>query len=65
VKHIPEWVPGAGFKRKARIWGRCGLDSRRIPFEEASKLYVSFNIATSVTGHELPSRRAEIRTIPS
>ena len=21
VKYIPEWVPGAGFKTKARLWG--------------------------------------------
>lgn len=26
VKYIPEWFPGAGFKRQARIWRRTFMD---------------------------------------
>lgn len=33
VKHLPEWFPGASFRRQARI-GKCFMDAmREEPFE--------------------------------
>ncbi|KAF8213148.1 cytochrome P450 [Mycena galopus ATCC 62051] len=33
LKYIPSWLPGAGFKRKAKIWAKSSLAVRDIPFE--------------------------------
>jgi hypothetical protein len=41
VRYIPEWFPGGGFKKKARVWKKGWLDSAIIPFKEASKAFVS------------------------
>ncbi|KAF8507550.1 cytochrome P450, partial [Gautieria morchelliformis] len=35
LKHVPEWFPGAGFKRKARIWRKSLTDMNVVPFEAA------------------------------
>ncbi|KAF8493347.1 cytochrome P450 [Gautieria morchelliformis] len=44
LKHVPEWFPGAGFKRKARIWRKCATDMNVVPFEAAK---VAFNSGTA------------------
>ena len=33
MKHVPAWVPGAGFKRKAREWRALSLAMLERPFE--------------------------------
>ncbi|KAG5651496.1 hypothetical protein H0H81_008468 [Sphagnurus paluster] len=33
VKYIPEWAPGAGFRRKAREWKKAVREMRDAPFE--------------------------------
>lgn len=33
VKHVPEWMPGASFKRKAREWRRAAERVYTIPFD--------------------------------
>ncbi|KAG6855532.1 hypothetical protein H0H87_001515, partial [Tephrocybe sp. NHM501043] len=35
LKHVPEWVPGAGFQRKAREWKAAVYEMRDAPFETA------------------------------
>ncbi|KAG2003242.1 cytochrome P450 [Coprinopsis cinerea AmutBmut pab1-1] len=35
LRYVPEWVPGAGFKKKAREWKRLNNKMRNKPFEEA------------------------------
>lgn len=37
LKHVPEWVPGAGFQRKAREWKEAVLGMRDAPFEAAKE----------------------------
>lgn len=32
LKHVPCWMPGAGFKRKAKEWKKLALDSLNKPF---------------------------------
>ncbi|KDR66539.1 hypothetical protein GALMADRAFT_161961 [Galerina marginata CBS 339.88] len=34
LKYVPEWVPGAGFQKKARVWRKLQEDMRAVPFEE-------------------------------
>ncbi|KIJ28806.1 hypothetical protein M422DRAFT_269857 [Sphaerobolus stellatus SS14] len=36
MKYIPEWVPGASFKKQARIWRKYILDMVDLPFEHAN-----------------------------
>jgi hypothetical protein len=33
VKHIPEWLPGGGFKKIAREWRRVAEETADRPFE--------------------------------
>jgi hypothetical protein len=33
VKYVPEWLPGAGFKKKAREWKKLSIELRDRPFE--------------------------------
>ncbi|CAA7268406.1 unnamed protein product [Cyclocybe aegerita] len=35
LKYVPEWFPGAGFRRKANEWKRLTLAMRDTPFEVA------------------------------
>ncbi|KAF8992253.1 cytochrome P450 [Cyathus striatus] len=37
LKYLPEWFPGAGFKRTAREWKKLALASRDMPFEEGER----------------------------
>ncbi|KDR66540.1 hypothetical protein GALMADRAFT_259045 [Galerina marginata CBS 339.88] len=34
LKYVPEFVPGAGFKKKARIWRKLQEDMLEVPYEE-------------------------------
>ncbi|KAJ7731639.1 cytochrome P450 [Mycena metata] len=34
LKHIPDWFPGAGFKRQAREWRKLGRRVQEVPFNE-------------------------------
>lgn len=44
LKYVPEWVPGAGFKKTARFWRKLQEDIREVPFAEAVNNMVSSNI---------------------
>ncbi|KAJ3516118.1 hypothetical protein NLJ89_g1326 [Agrocybe chaxingu] len=37
LKYIPDWFPGAGFKRNAKDWKKLALTMREKPFEAAKK----------------------------
>jgi hypothetical protein len=41
VKYLPEWFPGAGFKRKAKAWRKRVLDMPTKPFQFVKKELVS------------------------
>ena len=34
LKYIPEWMPGAGFKRQAKIWNALQKQFRERPFDD-------------------------------
>ncbi|KAL0066768.1 hypothetical protein AAF712_006159 [Marasmius tenuissimus] len=37
LKYVPEWFPGAGFKRKAREWNKIYTEMNVMPFEIVKK----------------------------
>lgn len=41
LQHIPEWVPGGSFKRKAKVWKRRVEEFAESPFIEAQTNKVS------------------------
>ncbi|KAJ6473454.1 cytochrome P450, partial [Mycena vulgaris] len=44
LKYVPEWFPGASFRRKARVWRELSRSMVDKPFAEAKR-----NIASSTT----------------
>lgn len=40
LRYLPEWFPGAGFRRSARIWKRELLDMVNIPHQHAKRQMV-------------------------
>lgn len=40
LKHVPEWLPGAGFRRKAREWRELTLAHADTPFNETKQSVV-------------------------
>ena len=44
VKHVPAWVPGASFQRKAREWKKVVLEMRDAPFEVVKNALVRVTI---------------------
>jgi cytochrome P450 len=40
LKHIPRWLPGAGFKRQAEEWLKLSSGMREIPFAETKRQVV-------------------------
>jgi len=49
LKHIPEWMPGAEFKRKASEWRRGLRDAYNIPFNNVSKAFIDGTAVPSFT----------------
>ena len=33
VQYLPDWFPGAAFKRQGRVWKRAVDDMREVPFQ--------------------------------
>jgi hypothetical protein len=44
VKYVPEWMPGAGFKRQAAIWKKQTYESIELPFNMVKKRKVLHTI---------------------
>ncbi|KAF9055302.1 cytochrome P450 [Hymenopellis radicata] len=44
LKYIPEWFPGAGFKRKARLWRQLAHDMWNVPWD-MTKQQIALGIA--------------------
>jgi len=44
LKHVPSWLPGAGFKRKAAYWGMVNKDMVEKPFLHVKDQLVSWSI---------------------
>ncbi|THU83987.1 cytochrome P450 [Dendrothele bispora CBS 962.96] len=55
LKYVPEWMPGAGFKRKAKNWARYSRIMREMPFDAAKQEIVSGTAKPSFTSYSLES----------
>ena len=42
LKYIPEWLPGASFKRKCAIWREQVTELRNLPFKAARDALVGY-----------------------
>ncbi|KAJ7055701.1 cytochrome P450 [Mycena amicta] len=55
LMHVPEWFPGAGFKRTARKWRELSKDLVLRPFEETKRQLASDSAVTSFASSLLTS----------
>jgi len=49
LKYVPDWMPFAGFKRKAKEWKQHALSMLNSPFEAAKRDIIKGNFASSFT----------------
>lgn len=42
LKYIPEWMPGASFQTKGRLWKSYTMEMLEKPFEATKKMMVTF-----------------------
>ncbi|THU80027.1 cytochrome P450 [Dendrothele bispora CBS 962.96] len=49
LKYVPEWFPGAGFKKKAKKWSELRIKMTEKPFIAAKKQIVKGNAVESLT----------------
>jgi hypothetical protein len=52
LKYVPEWVPGAGFQKMAKEWGKLAITMIDMPFEASKKrivraLFIIFGLSHS------------------
>ncbi|KAF9459105.1 cytochrome P450 [Collybia nuda] len=53
LKYVPDWLPFAGFKRKAKEWRELGRMMVDVPYEAAKRNIKSGNAAPSFTSYSL------------
>ncbi|KAJ7844804.1 cytochrome P450 [Mycena leptocephala] len=53
LKYVPNWVPGADFKRKAKQWRKVTRDLLEVPFSEVKRNIASGTARTSLTSLNL------------
>ena len=41
MKYVPEWMPGAGFKRKAKEWRKLSQAMINVPYNMVNEKFVS------------------------
>ena len=49
LRHVPSWVPGAGFQNRAKVFHKLQEDFRQLPYEETIRNIVRlfFNVFES------------------
>ncbi|KAK7440646.1 hypothetical protein VKT23_016995 [Stygiomarasmius scandens] len=58
LKYVPEWMPGAGFKRKAKEWAKYSRIMREMPFDAAKEEIDKGTAKPSFTSYLLESLEA-------
>ncbi|KAJ7032293.1 cytochrome P450 [Mycena alexandri] len=53
MKYIPEWFPGAKFKRKAKQWRKFAQDLQDVPFAEVQRQVTAGIVPPSFAGESL------------
>ncbi|KDQ58276.1 hypothetical protein JAAARDRAFT_262159 [Jaapia argillacea MUCL 33604] len=56
LRFVPEWFPGAGWKRKASLWGRTRMEMLRIPFEYVKAQMAAGTVTPSFVSNLLEGR---------
>lgn len=57
--HVPEWFPGAGFKKTARLWRKNVMDCVNIPYNFAKQRNHSGSLSTSFVSRSLNEAEAD------
>jgi cytochrome P450 len=55
LQYIPEWFPGAGFKRTAKVWAKCLADMADIPHQFVKEQMAAGTAVPSFTSELLGS----------
>jgi len=66
VKHVPEWMPGAGFKTKAKEWRKLSQAMINVPYDMVKEKFVSgvsFALFSSIS--QLAIRKMALRSLVS
>ncbi|KAK7451737.1 hypothetical protein VKT23_012417 [Stygiomarasmius scandens] len=61
LKYVPEWMPGAEFKRKAKEWRKLARKMIEMPFETAKKNYLANNYSPSFVSNALEDLDNELQ----
>ena len=59
LRHIPEWLPGAGFQKRLRRWRDASHEMVEMPFAQAKAAMVSFLSITLLAFHNSRARVEE------
>ncbi|KII86913.1 hypothetical protein PLICRDRAFT_273725 [Plicaturopsis crispa FD-325 SS-3] len=59
LKYVPEWMPGAGFKRKAREWRKLQDDVFNLPYEASRKAHMDGGSTPSFVSKCLENIRSD------
>lgn len=62
VKYVPEWMPGAGFKAKAKEWRKLSQAMINVPYDMVKEKFVSalsFTLLNRIS--QLPIRKMALR----
>lgn len=59
LKYVPSWVPGAGFRRKAKEWKELALAMVEKPYEKAKQNISEGNYRPSFVSYSLEKMRNE------
>jgi hypothetical protein len=66
VKYVPEWMPGAGFKTKAKEWRKLSQAMINVPYDMVKEKFVSglsFTLFSSIS--QLATRKMAQRYLVS
>ncbi|KAF9457685.1 cytochrome P450 [Collybia nuda] len=58
LKHVPDWMPFAGFKRKAKEWKKLALMASAMPFETTKQMIDDGSAVPSFVSYCLENSRA-------
>ncbi|KAF5349137.1 hypothetical protein D9756_009446 [Leucocoprinus leucothites] len=51
LKYVPEWMPGAGFQKKAKEWAKLTMTMLDMPFVAAKQQFAQGKVTHSVTSY--------------
>ncbi|KIJ29550.1 hypothetical protein M422DRAFT_269085 [Sphaerobolus stellatus SS14] len=64
MKYIPEWVPGASFKRKARVWRKALTDMSEVPYQHVKLTMANGTAIPSFTSSHLEALASKMDVPP-